>query len=413
MQTRGKKVKESKRGKKQRLPRAPPLPTSGNELHGPEQEDFTQEIKEVDDTALVKACLASKDSHAKARVAMDALGDRRGTEQTMADAGLALRTYWESIPPELAAAMETKYAAAHDLLALLTGDRATAAKELSAAQTEEDQPPTVQELQTAVAKVASARAIFDMRSRAIDDFFRAREPQVLHSGSHQQPPKTARVKKNKKQKAQPQPDKPVRSATKDPGTKRKTKAAGAGQPDPQQEEHQKPGVRTPRRRTPARADSPPRQRGEAEEANGKMPALYSDSSDDSDNEGNGEDQHTPPTYETFNDSDPNEEEDWGRQTDKDYNFDQDYADDEADVHAGIFAHGKVQSGYDYLKGAPELQFPSNDAPQAAILERINVSAISHGMVIPVLRRVERKPMSFGALMSPEAYYVVGPQGANM
>ena len=80
MQTRGKKVKESKRGKKQRLPRAPPLPTSGNELHGPEQEDFTQEIKEVDDTALVKACLASKDSHAKARVAMDALGDRRGSE---------------------------------------------------------------------------------------------------------------------------------------------------------------------------------------------------------------------------------------------------------------------------------------------------------------------------------------------
>eukprot|EP01036_Dinobryon_divergens_P034915 gene34915-45187_t len=73
-----------------------------------------------------------------------------------------------------------------------------------------------------------------------------------------------------------------------------------------------------------------------------------------------------------------------------------FADDEADEYAGIFAHGK---------------FPST-APQAAILERINVSAISHGMVIPVLRRAARKPMSFGALLSPEAYYVVGPQGAT-
>ena len=35
------------------------------------------------------------------------------------------------------------------------------------------------------------------------------------------------------------------------------------------------------------------------------------------------------------------------------------------------------------------------------------------MVIPVLRRAARKPMSFGTLLSPEAYYVVGPQGANM
>ena len=85
-----------------------------------------------------------------------------------------------------------------------------------------------------------------------------------------------------------------------------------------------------------------------------------------------------------------------------YNFDQEFADDEADEHAGIFAQGKVRSGYDYLKGAAELQFPSN-APQAAILERINVSAISHGMVIPVLRRAARKPMSFGTLLSPEEY----------
>ena len=160
---------KNQRGERNNDCREPPLPTSGNELHGPEQEDLTQEINEVDDTALVKACLASKDSHAKARVAMDALGDGEvnpnqdegneiiqrlaEAEQTMADAGLALRTYWETIPPELAAAMETKYAAAHDLLALLTGDRATAAafaraadRELSAAQNEEDQPPTVQEL---------------------------------------------------------------------------------------------------------------------------------------------------------------------------------------------------------------------------------------------------------------------------
>ena len=131
----------------------------------------------------------------------------------------------------------------------------------------------------------------------------------------------------------------------------------------------------------------------------------------------------PPTYETTNDSDyvwdgddevqTEDKEDWGRhQHDKDYDFDQEYADDEADENAGIFAQGKVRSGYEYLKGAPELQFPSN-APQAAILERINVSAISQGMVIPVLRRAARKPMSFGSLLSPEAYYVVGPQGANM
>ena len=57
------------------MPRAPPLPTAENELHGPQNEDLNQEQIEIDDTAFVRACLASKDSHAKARVTMDALGD--------------------------------------------------------------------------------------------------------------------------------------------------------------------------------------------------------------------------------------------------------------------------------------------------------------------------------------------------
>ena len=35
------------------------------------------------------------------------------TEQTMADAGLALRAYWETLPPKIAAVLETRYAAAH------------------------------------------------------------------------------------------------------------------------------------------------------------------------------------------------------------------------------------------------------------------------------------------------------------
>ena len=109
-----------------------------------------------------------------------------------------------------------------------------------------------------------------------------------------------------------------------------------------------------------------------------MPALYSVSSDDDSRaEGNGgsqrercrannrdgarEDQAGQPADEAANDSDyiwdgedvdENDYENWGRQDDKDYNFDQEFADDEADKQAGIFARGKVQGGYDYLKGAP-------------------------------------------------------------
>ena len=66
----------------------------------------------------------------------------------MADAGNALRTYWETLTPEIAEAQqEVRYAAAHDLLALLIGDRATAAAFVRVADrehdalTEEDPPP--------------------------------------------------------------------------------------------------------------------------------------------------------------------------------------------------------------------------------------------------------------------------------
>ena len=77
MQTRGKKqTKESKKGRKQKLPRATNLPTNTDELHGPaENPEIAPEIGEIDDTALVQACLDSKDTHAKARITMDALGD--------------------------------------------------------------------------------------------------------------------------------------------------------------------------------------------------------------------------------------------------------------------------------------------------------------------------------------------------
>ena len=47
-------------------------------------------------------------------------------EQNIAEAEQALHTYWESLPQETAAAQELRFAAAHDLLTLLTSDRATA-----------------------------------------------------------------------------------------------------------------------------------------------------------------------------------------------------------------------------------------------------------------------------------------------
>ena len=77
MQTRGKKqTKEPKKGRKQKPSRAGNLPTGEDELHGPaENPEMAQETMEVDDSALVKACLATKDAHAKARITMDALGD--------------------------------------------------------------------------------------------------------------------------------------------------------------------------------------------------------------------------------------------------------------------------------------------------------------------------------------------------
>ena len=460
MQTRGKKqTKEPRKGRKQKLPRAENLPTSEDELHGPAEEDPARapENADVDDKALVQTCLDSKDAYAKARITMDALDDgglpdpnqEIGTdmittlaaaEQNMAEAEQALHTYWESIPPEMATALEVRFAAAHDLLMLLTSDRATAAAFARAADrehetlTEEDPPPDAQALQAAGAKVASARAIFVMRARAIDDFFRARESQAPREGVFATP-KAKKAKKAKKTKKtapeQQQPEEPTVQGAGRPQRERKSSATKAArQPD----ERGTPSARTPRRKTQARGE-PPRPQSADDDTDGQMPALERDSSDDDDEEaGNRENQGErreerehrgiPPTYyETTNDSDyvwegdddaqTEDKEDWGRQQqDKDYDYDQEFADDEADENAGIFAQGKVRSGYDYLKGAPELQFPSN-APQAAILERINVSAISHGMVIPVLRRAARKPMSFGSLLSPEAYYVVGPQGANM
>ena len=465
MQTRGKKqTKESKKGRKQKLPRASNLPTNEDELHGPaENPEIVQENSDVDDTALVQACLNSKDIHAKARITMDALGDGglpdpnqeigadmianlAVAEQNMAEAEQALHAYWESLPRDTATTQELRFAAAHDLLTLLTSDRATAATFARAADrehtalTEDDPPPDVQALQAAGAKVASARAIFVMRARAIDDFFRARESQAPRAGLFT-PTKAKKARKTKKTAAkQQQPEEPTGPDAGRPRRAHKSSATRAARSQsPLPEDSGTSSARTPRRNTPARGGHPQPQDAD-DDTDGQMPALEPDSSDDGDDDaGNGggqqewrrdrarEDERQgreiPPPYETTNDSDyiwdgdddvpVDDEENWGHnQNDKDYNFDQDFADDEADAHAGIFAQGKVRSGYEYLKGAPELQFPSS-APQAAILERISVSAISHGMVIPVLRRAARKPMSFGSLLSPEAYYVVGPQGANM
>ena len=86
--------------------------------------------------------------------------------------------------------------------------------------------------------------------------------------------------------------------------------------------------------------------------------------------------------------------------------------DETDTPPPIFAFGTIQSGYELFKGAPELQFPSA-SDQAEILERISVSALTEGMVIPQLRFDATAPRTFESLLAPTAYYVVGATGNNL
>ena len=145
-------------------------------MHGPaEYQEIVQEIRDIDDTAFVQACLDSKDIHANARITMDALGDGglpdpnqeietdmianlAVAEQNMAAAEQALHTYWESLLQEIATTQKLRFAAAHDLLTLLTSDRATAAAFARAADreytalTEETPPPDAQALQAAGAR---------------------------------------------------------------------------------------------------------------------------------------------------------------------------------------------------------------------------------------------------------------------
>ena len=71
-------------------------------------------------------------------IGTDMITTLAAAEQNMAEAEQALHTYWESIPPEMATALEVRFAAAHDLLQLLTSDRATAAAFARAADKEHE-----------------------------------------------------------------------------------------------------------------------------------------------------------------------------------------------------------------------------------------------------------------------------------
>ena len=146
MQTRGKTpVKVPKNIRKQkRATRATPISTADDDLHGPGHGDTQPEEKqaeETDDSQLVRAVLACKEKHATARIALESIGDGdipeftqaegndvitdlAEAEQAMADAGNALHAYWGTMAPEIAAQLESRFAAAHDLLAMLTTDRA-------------------------------------------------------------------------------------------------------------------------------------------------------------------------------------------------------------------------------------------------------------------------------------------------
>ena len=61
------------------------------------------------------------------KIGADMIVNLAAEEQTMAEVEQALHTYWESLLQEIATAQELRFAAAHDLLTLLTNDRATAA----------------------------------------------------------------------------------------------------------------------------------------------------------------------------------------------------------------------------------------------------------------------------------------------
>ena len=320
---------------------------------------------------------------------------------------------------------------------------------------EEDPPPTTVELQPTVAKMASAKAILTMRARAVDDFFKARESQA-HQGNTPTNLPALKAKRAKKSKAPtlarpPDEAEPEGRPPATPGKRTATKArktaktpvqppmpppeepAGRYSEQPPEGARQRHSATAP---TPKKGRQGPQRGGGSEDDGDDLDGMQTGNADSDVESDRGQKGSKPQRgaeddeselrrhrhiYESTNDSDyvwegddddDNNDEDWGHQGANDYDFDEGFDHATVEAQAGIFAQGKVLSGYDYLKGAPELKFPSTE-PQSAILERISVSAISHGMVIPILRRATGKPMSFGALLSPEAYYVVGPQGANM
>ena len=286
-----------------------------------------------------------------------------------------------------------------------------------------------------------------MRARAVDDFFKAREPQASQGNvdTNVPVPTAKRAKKSKTpasarlpDEEAPQDEPPVTTEKRTTTKARKAKKAKVQAPVPPHEQQegqngeQAPGGTRQRNNTasaptPKKGPRAPQRGREGEDAGDDldgMPEQCADSDAESDGGRKGprpqrgaEDDESEirrhrHLHESTNDSDyiwegdadddANNNDDWGHQGDKDYDYDEGFDHETVAAQAGIFAHGKVLSGYDYLKGAPELKFPSTE-PQAAILERISVSAISQGMVIPALRRATGRVMSFGALLSPEAY----------
>jgi hypothetical protein len=96
----------------------------------------------------------------------------------------------------------------------------------------------------------------------------------------------------------------------------------------------------------------------------------------------------------------------------DNNYDWDDDADEEPVAPPIFARGMIRSGYDFFKGAPQLRFPSTES-ESTILERVGVSALTPGMVIPKLKFKTGAVKGFSTILTPTAYYVVGAPGANL
>jgi hypothetical protein len=238
-----------------------------------------------------------------------------------------------------------------------------------------------------------------MRTQAVVDFFKAREA----ASTPAVPPKTKkRVKKSKTPLPQTTPAPPPLVSDENAGEKGSREA---NSPEPKTARKRKSTPSTPKskRRTPTvhvdddDVDNPP--------------PLVEDSSEDE-----GAEHHNmqgPREREASGGNcTPLMSEHSGYDVHDDNNYDWDDDADEEPVAPPIFARGMIRSGYDFFKGAPQLRFPSTES-ESTILERVGVSALTPGMVIPKLKFKTGAVKGFSTILTPTAYYVVGAPGANL